>query len=301
MANKLLRNFSSFALAMTVMLPVAAQQETSIQTIEIKSKRNDLQGIADSASEGVVNQKQIANRPLMRTGDLLEVVPGLVSLQHAGEGHANQYFLRGFSLDHGTDFATYVDGVLINMPSHGHGQGYTDINFLIPELIESIRFRKGPYSAEDGDFASAGSARFRTVRSLDGPLGVLQIGSFGYKRVMAAVSQKLDQKDFLIAVQPRLNPMPSLWRATENRSSDPAAPSDREDPESPWVRGATAAPRASARTDVVLKHQAQKDKSTTQTFSPNILAVRAAARIANWSRLTGILSGNFAFAMPVCR
>jgi outer membrane receptor protein involved in Fe transport len=201
MANKLLRNFSFFALVMTVMLPVAAQQETSTQTIEIKSKRNDLQGIADSASEGVVSQKQIANRPLMRTGDLLEVVPGLVSLQHAGEGHANQYFLRGFSLDHGTDFATYVDGVLINMPSHGHGQGYTDINFLIPELIESIRFRKGPYSAEDGDFASAGSARFRTVRSLDAPLGVLQLGSFGYKRVMAAVSQKLDQKDFLIALE----------------------------------------------------------------------------------------------------
>ncbi len=185
----------------TPVVQAQAQPEIDVQTIEVKGKRNELQGIADSASEGIITQKQIANRPLMRTGDLLEIVPGLVSVQHAGEGHANQYFLRGFNLDHGTDFATYVDGVLINIPSHGHGQGYTDINFLIPELIESVRFRKGPYSTEDGDFASVGSARFRTVRLLPSQIGVLQVGSFGYARIMAAISQKLEQKDLLLALE----------------------------------------------------------------------------------------------------
>jgi outer membrane cobalamin receptor len=89
---------------------------------------------------------------------VLETVPGVVISQHSGEGKANQYYVRGFNLDHGTDFATTVAGVPVNMPTHGHGHGYSDLNFLIPELVSGIQFSKGPYFAEQGDFATAGAA-----------------------------------------------------------------------------------------------------------------------------------------------
>jgi hypothetical protein len=115
-------------------------------------------GLALSASEGSVGADEIAARPLLRVGDVIELVPGLVATQHSGSGKANQYFLRGFNLDHGTDFATYVDGMPVNLRSHGHGQGYTDLNFLIPELVQALNYSKGPYHAGIGDFSSAGSA-----------------------------------------------------------------------------------------------------------------------------------------------
>ncbi len=167
----------------------------------VKGSRADMQGIADSASEGIVTKKQFETRPLLRAGDLMEVVPGLIATQHAGEGKANQYFLRGFNLDHGTDFATFVDGVPINLPTHGHGQGYTDLNFLIPELVETVRFRKGPYYVDDGDFSSVGSIRFRTVRSLISPLGVIQVGQYGYARALGATSLKMGDNNWLIAAE----------------------------------------------------------------------------------------------------
>ena len=107
--------------------------------------------------------EQLADRPIFRPGEILETVPGLIVTQHSGEGKANQFFLRGFNLDHGTDFATSIDGVPVNLPSHGHGQGYTDLNFLIPELVQRIDYRKGPYSAEQGDFSSAGAANLRVL------------------------------------------------------------------------------------------------------------------------------------------
>jgi outer membrane receptor protein involved in Fe transport len=169
--------------------------------VNVKGSRADMQGIADSASEGIVTKKQFETRPLLRAGDLMEVVPGLIATQHAGEGKANQYFLRGFNLDHGTDFATFVDGVPINLPTHGHGQGYTDLNFLIPELVETVRFRKGPYYADDGDFSSVGSIRFRTARSLNSPIGVIQVGQYGYARALGATSFKLGENNLLIAAE----------------------------------------------------------------------------------------------------
>ena len=107
-------------------------------------------GIATSASQGTVGYEDFSNRPVARVGELAENVPGLIATQHSGTGKANQYFLRGFNLDHGTDLAGYVDGVPINMRSHGHGQGYLDLNFLIPELVERIDYSKGPYSADAG-------------------------------------------------------------------------------------------------------------------------------------------------------
>src|SRR5574343_1781583 len=134
-----------------------------IQTLEVVevtgSESHDLVGVASTASEGNVTARQLANRPLLRPAEVLELVPGLIVSQHSGDGKANQYYLRGFNLDHGSDFATTVDGMPANMPTHAHGQGYTDLNFLISELLQSIHYRKGAYRAEDGDFSSAGSAR----------------------------------------------------------------------------------------------------------------------------------------------
>jgi len=142
----------------------------------------------DAASAGTVTLDALENRPLMRPTEVLEAVPGLLVTQHSGDGKANQYFLRGFNLDHGTDFATSVDGVPVNMPTHAHGQGYSDLNFLIPELIERIDYRKGVYYAEEGDFSAAGAAAIRYRSSLDAPFLSATVGEEGYRRVVAANS-----------------------------------------------------------------------------------------------------------------
>ena len=110
-------------------------------------------GVAHAASEGTVAGADLLVRPLLRVSELLEAVPGMVAAQHSGSGKANQYFLRGFNLDHGSDFTTYIDGVQMNLRTHGHGQGYLDLNGLIPEIIAREDFRKGPYRADGGDFA----------------------------------------------------------------------------------------------------------------------------------------------------
>ncbi len=130
----------------------------------------DLVGIAQSASQGAVTARQLDTRPIMRPGDVLETVPGVVISQHSGEGKANQYYLRGFNLDHGTDFATTVAGMPVNMPTHGHGHGYSDLNFLIPELASGVQFSKGPYFAEHGDFATAGTANINYTNTLARPI-----------------------------------------------------------------------------------------------------------------------------------
>ncbi len=156
---------------------------------------------ADAASEGLVGRAQLQARPLLRPGELLETVPGLLVTQHSGDGKANQYFLRGFNLDHGTDFATWVDGMPVNMPTHAHGQGYTDLNFLIPELVARIDWRKGPYRAEDGDFASAGSARIALVDSLPRPVVELGAGQRGWRRALLAGSTGAGGGDLLYALE----------------------------------------------------------------------------------------------------
>lgn len=115
-------------------------------------------------------------------------MPGVSITQHSGSGKANQYFLCGFNLDHGTDFRVTVDGIPVNLPSHGHGQGYTDLNFLIPELVEAVRYKKGAYSADKGDFSAAGAADMSLVSALD--RGILQAtpGEDGYRRALVADS-----------------------------------------------------------------------------------------------------------------
>ena len=147
-----------------------------------------LAGKAGTASEGFVPQERLNSRPIYRTGELLEVTPGLVVTQHSGEGKANQYFLRGFNLDHGTDLAITVDGMPVNMRTHGHGQGYADTNFLIPEIAESLVFRKGPYFAEEGDFASAGAIHLDINDKLPANFAQVEVGSFGHRRAVAAMS-----------------------------------------------------------------------------------------------------------------
>ncbi len=143
---------------------------------------------ADAASAGLVTSEQIENRPLSRPAEVLEVVPGLIATQHSGDGKANQYFLRGFNLDHGTDLSASVDGVPNNLRTHGHGQGYNDLNGLIPELIDTIEYRKGPYYAEDGDFSSAGAVRIRYKDQLDNDFYLLSGGEHGYGRGLLAAS-----------------------------------------------------------------------------------------------------------------
>src|ERR1700722_19860210 len=132
-------------------------KEPAVEEVVVVAERLRLIGSATTASEGVVVNDELALTPAYRPGQLLETVPGLVVTLHSGEGKANQYLLRGYNLDHGTDLATYVDEMPVNEPSHAHGQGYTDLNFLIPELATNVSYTKGTYYADEGDFASVGS------------------------------------------------------------------------------------------------------------------------------------------------
>jgi len=140
----------------------------------------------DAASERRISGETLNERPVQRPGEMLEAVPGLIVTQHSGEGKANQYFLRGFNLDHGTDLALWLDGMPINMRTHAHGQGYADINFLIPELVESMLVRKGPYWAQEGDFSSAGALRMAYANRLEKNVVLGTAGSYGYWRGLAA-------------------------------------------------------------------------------------------------------------------
>jgi TonB dependent receptor/TonB-dependent Receptor Plug Domain len=153
----------------------------------------------DSASAGILTGTQVNNRPVTRPGEVLEAVPGLIVTQHSGEGKANQFFLRGFNLDHGTDIALFLDGMPLNMRTHAHGQGYADINFLIPELVGAVEFHKGPYFVRDGDFASAGSVRIDYLDSTPKNVALTSIGSFGYKRALSIVSAPLAEGNLLVA------------------------------------------------------------------------------------------------------
>jgi hypothetical protein len=157
--------------------------------------------LATAASATRISGAELNAVPFSRPGEALEVVPGLIVTQHSGEGKANQYFLRGFNLDHGTDLAISVDGMPANMPTHGHGQGYADINFLIPELIQSVNVRKGPYFADQGDFASAGAVAIDYVNQLPHNVAEMSFGSFGYRRALAAGSSRVGDGTLLAAVE----------------------------------------------------------------------------------------------------
>jgi outer membrane receptor protein involved in Fe transport len=191
-----------------------AGETAELSVVEVRAKSENLEGIAAAGSQGVVSSQRLAAVPILRPGEALEMVPGLIVTQHAGDGKANQYFLRGFNLDHGTDFATYVGGVPVNMPTHAHGQGYTDLNFLIPELVDRISYRKGPYYAEEGDFSSAGAAHIDYFRKTDGTLAQVTLGQNGYARSLLAGSPLLGNGNMLYGLELFHNDGP--WQVAEN-------------------------------------------------------------------------------------
>ena len=184
--RRVLRTSAYPLLAALCAAPAAAHETDTSSTIEevvVYGRATEQIGQASSASEGVVGYNDLTAPPLYRVGELVEVVPGLVATQHSGTGKANQYFLRGFNLDHGTDFSANIEGMPLNMPTHGHGQGYLDLNFMIPELVDVTRYRKGPYDASVGDFSSAGSAGF-TLHDRLQDTASLTIGGNDYYRAL---------------------------------------------------------------------------------------------------------------------
>jgi hypothetical protein len=160
-------------------------------TINVRGREDDLVGIADSATQGTVGAKEIQNRPILRSGEILETIPGVIITQHAGGGKANQYFLRGFNLDHGTDFAIFIDDMPLNLPSHAHGEGYADMNTVIPEFVQRVNFEKGPYYADVGNYGSAGSAHLEFFKALPENFLKAEGGMYGYARAVFGVSQKV--------------------------------------------------------------------------------------------------------------
>jgi outer membrane receptor protein involved in Fe transport len=175
---------------------------------DVENPAENLVGIAQSASQGAITAKQLDTRPIMRRGEVLEAVPGLIVATHSGEGKANQYFLRGFNLDHGSDFATTVVGMPANMPTHTHSQGYSDVNFLIPELVVGIQFSKGPYYADQGDFATAGASSINYATVLDRPISRLEKGAYGFSRALFAASPKVGEGNLLMAIEGSTNDGP---------------------------------------------------------------------------------------------
>ena len=173
----------------------------SLAPVTVQSSRNSVLGEAGTANEGVVTQEQLDARTVYRPGELLETVPGLIVSQHSGEGKANQFYLRGFNLDHGTDLRTTIDGMLVNQRSHSHGQGWTDVNFLIPELASLLDYRKGPFYAAEGDFASAGAVNVRYANTLPQGIASIGLGQNGYARTLLADSPKWQGGNVLYALE----------------------------------------------------------------------------------------------------
>ena len=181
---------------------------------DLENPRENLVGIATSASVGAITAEQLAARPLMRPGEVLESVPGFITSQHSGEGKANQYYLRGFNLDHGSDFATTLAGVPLNESSGAHAHGYSDLNLLIPELVSGVQYTKGPYFAEHGDFSAAGSANISYLNVLDRPMFSVSSGGQGWGRVFGAASPKVGEGNLLIALDLGKNDGP--WESPDD-------------------------------------------------------------------------------------
>jgi hypothetical protein len=172
----------------------------SLQEITVTAKRLELLGTAATASEGIIADEELQLAPQYRPGQLLETVPGLIVTLHSGEGKANQYLMRGYNLDHGTDLETYVDGMPVNQPTHAHGQGYTDLNFMIPELTDELIYTKGPYYANVGDFGAVGSVHLTYRDTIEDQVSATA-GTLGFQRIFGAGSQSLAGGNFLAAVE----------------------------------------------------------------------------------------------------
>ena len=199
-----------FVCLASTLAPAAAQE---LAPVTVQGTYDNAIRTSDAASQGVVTAKLIENRPTLRPAEVLEFVPGVIVTQHSGDGKANQYFLRGFNLDHGTDFATYVDGMPVNMPTHAHGHGYSDLNWLIPELVNRISYKKGPYFADEGDFSSAGVARLGLSDTLPQGIASLTLGANSYGRALLTQSVPWQSGKLLYALEAAHNNGP--WEQPE--------------------------------------------------------------------------------------
>lgn len=169
-------------------LPPPITQPSPPQEVQVHGARPE----SDAASQVDIGPVELRLRPRSeRSGDLVEALPGLFTAQHAGGGKADQYFLRGFDADHGTDIAFFVDGVPVNLPSHAHGQGFTDLHFIIPEMLVGLTGTKGPYAAQLGDFATAGSVSMHLAEVLTESLARVEVGQYGMRRALVGVSPPL--------------------------------------------------------------------------------------------------------------
>ena len=195
--------------------PVITQVAPDGTVIYVYGRGERRIGQAIAASEGGVAGADIEVRPFLRPGELLEATPGLIATQHSGGGKANQFFLRGFNLDHGTDYALYIDDFPVNFRTHGHGQGYLDVNGLIPETVQRVDYRKGPYRADTGDFSFAGASFITTHDKLE-PCATLEVGSYDYRRFVAGGSIDAGRGDLLGVFQVKLNDGP--WELPEDFS-----------------------------------------------------------------------------------
>jgi outer membrane receptor protein involved in Fe transport len=183
-----------------VVADAAGNYGQNLEEVTVTAERLELLGTASSASEGVVADQELQLTPAYRPGQLLEAVPGLIVTLHSGEGKANQYLMRGYNLDHGTDLETNVDGMPINQPTHAHGQGYTDLNFMIPELADGISYTKGPYYPSVGDFGAVGSVRMSYRDTIPDQVSAT-VGTLDYQRYFAAGSQALGSGQLLAAAE----------------------------------------------------------------------------------------------------
>lgn len=188
--------------------------DESLDEIVIWGRALDLVGAADSASQGIVGYEDLSTRPILRVGELVEVIPGMIATQHSGGGKANQYFLRGINLDHGTDFSIHFEGMPVNLRTHAHGHGYLDMNFIMPELVKTIEYRKGTHAADVGDFSAAASARFETYDQLENGFAGLTWGSEDFLRFVAADSWDTDSGTWLAGFELQHSDGP--WERPEN-------------------------------------------------------------------------------------
>ena len=180
---------------------LAQDETTSVEGVVVFGRAEQRIGQAVTSTEGAIAGADLTLRPLLRTGELLEGVPGMMVTQHSGSGKANQYFLRGFNLDHGTDFGLFIDGVPINFRTHGHGQGYLDVGGLIPEVVGRMDYRKGPYRADLGDFTMAGAGIITTRSTFDDPFVRVDAGAFDWKRVVGGTSFEALGGNVLLAAE----------------------------------------------------------------------------------------------------
>jgi len=183
-----LRGLLAASLAIGMTTTACSQGPVELETVTVTGKAEDLIGRTSAASTGHASSEDLLSRPVLRRGEILETIPGVIITQHAGGGKANQYFLRGFNLDHGTDFATSLEGMPLNLRTHAHGQGYTDLNPLIPEMLSGVNYTKGTFGAAQGDLSTAGSADFTLFDSLERGIATIEIGEDNYYRGLIAGS-----------------------------------------------------------------------------------------------------------------